>query len=262
VKRLYIAAGAIILGFILSAIVAAQTPQPVLVNGGLNLPYTRRGADEVMIANGWLDPVWRGRRPECKPDTDIAREGEAQKCFVRFDDLYVAIGQQPQNIKTGDILKVTAWVYPWSSQRDDVTRCQNWEGADVNFGKLAARVCVNWWGADPFSEPYSTACSVQALQCGKWNQVEVVAQVQSPNAKVWLLTESRVKASHQDVWWDQVTIEKVSGSTGPTSTPQPTYTPYPTPEPCPTCVPGETCDYGVIRGIVREELDKTTWGSK
>jgi len=192
----------------------------------------------VLIAYGWLDPVWRGRRPECKPDTTIAHDSTAQKCFVRFDDLYVAIGQQPQGLQPGDWVRVTAWVYPWSSQRDDVKRCQDWNGNEVNFGKLAARVCVNWWGADPFAEPYSTACSVQALQCGKWNQVETVAQVQSPNAKVWLVTESRVKASHQDVWWDDVTIEKVSSPIGPT------------PEPCPTCTPGGTCDYERIKSDV------------
>lgn len=243
-KRLYIAASAILCAFVVSTIlVSAQPAGPTIVNGALDEPYTRRGADEVMIAHGWSDPVWRGRRPECKP-SDLARSGESQKCVVRFDDLKFAIGQQPQNIEAGDWVRVIGWAYPWSSQKDDVTRCQNSAGDDVNFGKLAARVCVNWWGADPFEEPYSTACSVQALQCGEWNKLELVVQVQTSNAKIWLLTESRVKASHQDVWWDDVTIEKVSGPVGPTSTP------YPTPQPCPTCAPGSGCSCTAVQSIV------------
>jgi len=254
VKRLYIAVGAIILGFILSAIVAAQPVQRdelMLNNPGLNAPYTiRGGAPEVMIAWGWSDPVWRGRRPEFKPDTVITRHDESQKWFVRFDNLNAAIGQQPTGLQSGDWVRVSASVYPWSSQRDDVKLCQDSNGKEVNFGKLAARVCVNRWGADPFEEPYSTDCSVQALACAEWNRVEVVAQVQSPNAKVWLFTESRVKASHQDVWWDDVEIERVDGPIVATVTPYPTYTPYPTPEPCPTCVPGGACDYDRIKSDV------------
>lgn len=259
-KRLYIAALAILVMFIASILVSAQPAGPHIVNGALDEPYTRRGADEVMIAHGWSDPVWRGRRPECKP-SDLARDGEAQKCFVRFDDLKFAIGQQPSDIEAGDWVRVIGWAYPWSSQKDDVTRCQNDDGNDVNYGKLAARVCVNWWGADPFEEPYSTVCSVQALKCGEWNRLEVVAQVQSPNAKIWLLTETRVWASHQDVWWDEVTVEKTSGPVGPTVTPYPTYTPYPTPQPCPTGEPG-VVDYERIKRDVATvvfERDPVVW---
>ena len=253
-KRIYIAATAVLVLFVASAIVAAQPAEPQITNGELDKPYTRRGADEVMIANGWSDPVWRGRRPECKPDTDIARNGEAQKCFVRFDDLYTAIGQQPTNLQAGDTIRVVAWAYPWSSQKDDVTRCQDWSGNDVNFGKLAARVCVNWWGADPFNEPYSTACSVQALECAKWNRLEVVTQVQSPNAKIWLLTESRVKASHQDIWWDDVSIERVDPGN---VTPQPTQ-PCPTPQPCPTSQPGDCASVEDVQRIV-DEREPVRW---
>jgi len=232
-----------------------QQVQLSLINPGLDKPYSvRGGAPEVMVANGWNDPVWRDRRPEFKPDTVIVRHGESQKWFVRFDNLNAAIGQQPSGLRDGDWVRVRAWVYPWSSQRDDVTKCQSSSGSEVNFGKLAARVCVNRWGADPFEEPYSTDCSVQALECGEWNQVEVVAQVQSPNARVWLLTESRVKASHQDVWWDDVSIERVPGvvitaTPQPTYTSYPTYTPYPTPEPCPTGTPG-IVDYERIRSDI------------
>jgi hypothetical protein len=250
--KIYVVAGIVLAAFVVSTIVAAQPmqqAQPSLINPGLDKPYSMRGnAPEVMVANGWSDPVWRGRRPEFKPDTVIVRHGESQKWFVRFDNLRAAIGAQPKGINAGDWLRVTAWVYPWSSQKDDVTRCQSSSGSEVNFGKLAARVCVNRWGADPFEEPYSTDCSVQALECGEWNEIEVIAQVQSPNAKVWLLTESRVNASHQDVWWDDVSIERVPGVVI-TATPQPTYTPYPTPQPTSTGVPGEV-DYERINNGV------------
>jgi len=126
-------------------------------------------------------------------------------------------------------------------------------------GQNAAFVGINPWNSGVFDRTMLWGQQQPWGQYRQWHRVSVTAQAWGDKMRVAIGSNNNWATKNNAVYVDNCTIRRVDlGSV----TPQPTYTPYPTPEPCPTCIPGETCDYGVIRGIVREELDKTTWGSK
>jgi len=227
-----------LLGIVLLVLGIAGTVRaqagPYLDNPGVKEPYTMRGAPEVMIPHGWLDPAVKQntRRPEFKPDYP---DGDiALHWFVRFDNMDAGVGAPIKNAQPGKLVRAWIDVYPWSSQLHDSKKCQNEKGGLVNYGKLHAMICVNPWGADVHH--YATVCGMEALECARWNRVEVISPIYSENATVWLYTLTEFKASHQDVWWRNAGIEEVTLGSAI----------------CPTPEPGGTVDYNRIREIVEE----------
>jgi len=239
-KRLYIAAGAIILGFILSAIVAAQPAQSVLVNGDFEQGCTNRdGAPEVCIAVGW-DYAWLPtdrwcpspcKRPEFTIEKIIIYDGEmAQRWFATFASSFGVIHQSVA-VEAGQWYEFACQVYVISEPD----------------GQNAAFVGINPWNSGVFDRTMLWGQQQPWGQYRQWHRVSVTAQAWGDKVRVAVGSNNNWATKNNAVYVDNCTIRRVDvGSV----TPQPTYTPYPTPELCPTCTPGDECDYERIKSDV------------
>jgi len=243
-KRLYIAAGAIILGFILSAIVAAQPVQPVLVNGDFEGGFSIREAPEVQVANGWDyayiagNDRWCGSpcsRPEAKPEQQIISQGAyAQRWFTTFSRHLWAIHQEIA-VEQGQ------W-YEFS--------CDVQARTSTPPGDLGIFVGINPWAGGVFDRTMiwgKEQVDSNGWIYNRWVRVSVMAQAFGGKIRVAAASNPKWATRENTVYVDNCTLRRMDiGSV----TPQPTYTPYPTPEPCPTCTPGGACDYDRIKSDV------------
>jgi len=249
-----------ILAFLLVAsgsTAVGQAAELHLVNPDFEGEFTQREAPEVRVASGWDYSYLNSdrecpspcSRPEFTPETTIVVQGHSQRWFSTYAHQFAAI-HQLVDVEAGQYYKFSCSVYAISEP----------------MGQMGAFVGINPWHNGPFHRTMVWG-KEQVGEKGwiyrEWTRVSVTAQAYSDRILVAMGGNNAYATKNNAVYWDNCTIEQVSGGTQPTPTPYPTYTPYPTPTPgdCPTVVPGEGCDYDTIRGIMREELDKTRWGS-
>ena len=225
--------------FSVSIILSAQS-NPVLKNAGFSGAFTYRSAPEVEVAEFW-EPVWLEGddrqcpapcfRPEFKPEYegDICRTEKCQRWFTTFARQFAGIYQRV-DVEQGAWYEFSCDVYSISEpdgQMSVMVGIHPWGGDVLNRQMI--------WGQEYAYKPYRT-----------WTRVSVTAQAWGDSILVVLGGNNQWPTQNNAAYWDNCTIEKVSGPVGPTQPPQPTYTPYPTYTPQPTCEAGNI-DYGRIK---------------
>jgi hypothetical protein len=232
----------------------------MLVNGDFEGGFTVRESQEVEVAVGWEYSYMSGDdrwcrapcyRPEYKPETQIAVGGTSQRWFTTFARQFGTIHQ---------LVDVDAdqW-YTFS--------CEVYAISEPD-GQMSAIVGANPWGAGVFDRTMVWGQQQPWASYRQWHTLSVTFQAFGGRVRVAVGGNNNYPTKNNAVYVDNCSLKLASGPAQPTPTPPPTYTPYPTatpmptPEPCPTCPAGQGCDYGVIRDIVREELDHTVWMSR
>ena len=235
---------------LVSAVALAQ-PQPGLINPSFEGGWHEQGAGELVIPNGWTLEYRDGNhpwceppcnRPEVKPNEEFVTDGRYSiRSFTTFSRGLYGIWQEVA-VPPG-----SWWTFACDTRIDSNPP-----------GELAAFVGIQPWGAGLFERQMVWGKETQVQL--EWRTVSVTAQAFGPRIRVVMGANNKWPTRGNTIWWDACELRPADPSGAqPTATPRPTYTPYPTPEPCPTCTPGGACDYGIIRGIVRTELDRTIW---
>ena len=205
---------------------------PTLLNGTLEGPYTRRDADEVVIAHQW-EPWFNNAktRPEYKEETRDIGKGRvhmgasAQKLFTLYA-LHEAGIWQRINATVDEWYLIRAWAYMWSSTEDD---------PDVSHdpGKMHVSVGVNPWGHWPMHPATVWGRELGQDHYNQWTQVTVLAQAWHDEISICVRSYNEWKAKHNDLYVDSITVEPVQVTIG-----------APAPPPAPPA-PGEI-DYDLI----------------
>ena len=245
-NRIKTAIAVLVLLVLLSVQAGAQGG--ALVNPSFEDGWHEQGAGELVIPNGWTlsykdgDHPWCPapcHRPEIKPNEEFVTDGRySMRTFTTFSrGLYAIWEELPA--------EPGAW-YTFSCQ----TRI------DSNpSGQLAAYVGIQPWGTGDVFERQMIWGKEEQRQLA-WYTVSVTAQAYGSKVVVSMGGNNKWATRGNTLWWDGCTFERADGP-GPQPTPVPTQPP-PTPVPCPTQPPSSgSCDYGVIRSIIRDELDKT-----
>jgi len=244
---------ALICAVVLFLAVGVSAQGPVLQNANFDGPFTIRESQEVEVAQGWDYSYISGDdrqcrapcyRPEWKPEQQIVVSGTSQRWFTTYARQYAAI-HQVVSTEAGAWYRFACQVYAISEPD----------------GQQAVFVGANPWAAGVFDRTMVWGQQQPWGQYRQWHEVSVTFQAFGGQARVAVGSNNNYPTKNNAGYVDNCTFQRIDGpGPGPTPTPQPTYTPYPTPAPCPTCSAGGSCDYGVIRGIVREELDRTGLG--
>lgn len=239
-----------------NARVTTQAIYPTLTNGDMEAGfYLYNGIGELEVAQSW-EPWYlenknspggaQYHRPEYKPEKLTTGKGRvrtgaaAQKQFTTYSAHDGGIWQRVQ-ATPGQWYRFTAWVYVWSSGEDN---------ADVSKspGRYRAMVGINPWG--DWAGADTTVWGQEIVDVyDRWVQVSVTAQAWGPTISLLTRGNPWHGAKHNDSYWDNLGLAQVEvGQVCPTPMPCP---------PCPTPGPGTGCNYDTIRGIMREELDRT-----
>ncbi|NLG28909.1 MAG: hypothetical protein GX557_13430, partial [Chloroflexi bacterium] len=181
----------------------ADCPGNALVNGGFEGGFSSRGANEVVVANGW-SAFWQdgpfaedgyNRRPEYKDENAAVfgnrrvREGtHGQKWGSVFATHKGGIWQQV-NVQVGSSLTLTAWAQAWSSTADDP--------ATSTGGKFYLSVGIDptggtdWNSANVVWSPVSTTLD-------QWVQLSVQAKATAGTVTVYLRGDAEWRNKHND----------------------------------------------------------------
>jgi len=229
----------------LLAVGASAQSGPQLVNPSFEGGFTVRESQEVEVAQGWEYSYMSGDdrwcrapcyRPEFKPETSIAVAGSSQRWFTTYARQFGTIHQLVP-VEDGQWYTFSCQVYAISEPD----------------GQLAALVGANPWGAGVFDRTMIWGEQQPWGQYRQWHELSVTFQAFGGRVRVAVAGNNNYPTKNNAIYVDNCTLALASGP-GPQPTPQPTWTPQPTPAPCPTCPADGACDYGVIRGIVREEI--------
>jgi len=239
-----------------------DTPYPptdgesLLMNGGFEGGF--RYVDnvrELNVPNGWM-PWWdsRSARPEWKDASlavDSRRVHSGEHAAQWFNNYAVHTGgiyQRVTELQPGSTLTLSAYVQAFSSGKDDFSRSD---------GRYRMKIGIDpYGGVDPESTDIIWSDGGNAVQpYDAYVLVSVTTMARSDRATVWVWGQAEWALKHNDAYVDDVALV-ASGGGAPPPTPGPTPTPC---LPCPTPGPGpgSGCDYDTIRGIMREELDRT-----
>jgi len=230
--------------------VGVLTANDTLVNPGFEEGfYQYQGIGELKVPNAWT-PWWNEgdkaptgsvyRRPEWSPiDTTLAaylvHSGNASnKMFTTYGAHNAGLMQRVKAVP-GQWYTFSAWVYVWSSSKDDGHKSED------PRGRYRAMTCANPWGdSNVWSD--TSICGKEIVdQYDKWIQVSVTFQAWSNEVTLFTKGNPWWAVKHSDSTWDDLTF--VQTSIGECPTPIPTLTPCvcPTPVPCPTPGAGGTC---------------------
>lgn len=261
-KRTHIVAFFLALLCLVPLTALAQT-SPVQ-NAGFEGAYRNvDGAGELTVADQWW-PGYDGavgKRCEWKPETQgigasRVRTGTyAQKWFTTYSPHRCWIYQRITGLEKGQIYRLTAWVWVWSSS-------QNNPDESIGAGKMWVKVGANPWG-DTYALHESTTWGTAFVDVyDQWLELEVVFRAASDSVTVFLYSRQEFGARHGDVYWDDVLFLPLEGE-GPAPTPTPCPA-CPTPEPCPTLpveptrtpAPGSCPSLGEIEDAVERALDQ------
>ena len=183
---------------------------------------------ELTVANGWTpfyDESSGKHRAEYRPERagvgrGRIREGEyGQKWFTTFSAHDGGLYQTVENVTPGKIYEFSAWVYVWSSQKDNPDVSQG-------NGKVSVVVGINPWGnEDAYS--YQTTYGMEALNVyNKWVHLWVRQEAFAPKLTVSLRSIARFGVTHNDAYWDACELREWQ--------PAPSPQPEPEPQPVPT----------------------------
>jgi hypothetical protein len=233
-----------------------QTGGNLLQNGGFEGGF--RYVDGIRELYGpnewglWWDP--RSARPEWKDatmavDSRRVRSGEhAAQWFNNYAVHTGGIYQRVTGLQPGSTLTLSGYVQAFSSGKDDFSRSD---------GRYRMRIGIDpYGGMDPESADVVWSDGGNAVQpYDAYMLITVTTMARSDRATVWVWGQAEWALKHNDAYVDDVALV-ASGGGAPPPTPGPTPTPC---LPCPTPGPGpgSGCDYDTIRGIMREELDRT-----
>lgn len=228
---------------------------PALANPGFEEGFTIREGPEIEVAVGWDYAYLSGDdrqcrapcyRPEFKPEQQIVAQGRySQRWFVTFARHFAAIHQQ-----------VEAAPGRWYEFACDVYAISEPDGQQAVF------VGANPWGAGVFERTMVWGQQQPWADYRKWHRLTVTFQAWGNKVRVAVGSNNQWPTKNNATYVDNCSIREVEIGAQPTATVYPTHTPYPTPLPCPTCAPGgEGCSCEALRDIIREEIDRTTWGS-
>jgi hypothetical protein len=202
-----------------------------LLNGPLEGPYSRRDADEVVIAHEW-EPWFDNAktRPEFKEETrDIGRGrvhtgASAQKWFTLHAVHNAGIWQRV-NAVVDQWYLLCAWIYMWSSEGDD-------PDVSHNPGKMHPSVGINPWGHWPMHPATVWGKELGQDQYNQWTQVQVLAQAWHSEISICVRNWNEWKAKHNDIYLDDITLQPEQVAIGDPSPPPPP--------------PGGSIDYDLI----------------
>ncbi len=221
----------------------ATDGESLLMNGGFEGGFRYvDGIRELYGPNSWelwWDP--RSARPEWKDatvavDSRRVRSGEhAAQWFNNYAVHTGGIYQRVMGLQPGSTLTLSAYVQAFSSGKDDFSRSD---------GRYRMRIGIDpYGGVDPESADVVWSDGGNAVQpYDAYVPVAVSTTARSNRATVWIWGQAEWPLKHNDAYVDDVALVASGGST---------------PGPTPTPGPGTGCDYDTIRGIMREELDRT-----
>ena len=196
-----------------------------LQNGNFEDGFSKRGAGEVVIANGWEywahnSTYWNGeiKRPEWKQETRSTGRGRvnsgmsAQKQFTTFALQRAGLTQR-LTVTPGKWYKFAIWCYVWASKEDN---------ADVSKGgRLHCRVGANPWGEWPTHYATVWGKEVEEHQYDQWTKIDVVFQAWKSEVNVFTEALAEYAVKHNDSYWDDATFEEIEFGTQPPPDPQP-----------------------------------------
>jgi hypothetical protein len=218
---------------------------PILVNPSFEDGFTVREAGEVEVAVGWDYAYLSGddrwcrspcNRPEWKPEAQprYVTDGQwSQRWFSTFSRHFGVMHQQVDATPG-------AW-YEFS--------CDMYAISEPD-GDLSVFVGIQPWGGHVFERTMIWGKESRRVY-HEWVRVSVTAQAFGDRIRVAAASNNQWASKGNTAYADACTIRRVDApGPGPTPTPGPTSTPG----------PGTSVDYERIRGIVRQELDKTKLG--
>lgn len=239
-------------------IASAQAAPNLLVNPGFEGVYTHYD-NEVHVAQGWgyfwdpwhhLPPLPGGtiksvRRPEYKEITAAlypyrVKSGDKAQCYFAWSDIMDAGVYQVVAAQEGAFYQGSAWVQAWSSNADS---------PQVSDGEMYVSLGIDPQGGT--NAYYQTVVwSDWALVRSAYVQLKTpVVQARSNRITFYVRAWHKWALKHGDVYVDDASLMAVGGGVSPAPTVPATSTP-----------PVVGVDYERIRGIMREELDKTRLG--
>ncbi|MBL7202584.1 MAG: hypothetical protein ISS56_20815 [Anaerolineae bacterium] len=191
---------------------------------------------------GGDDPAWKNRMPEFKPSAPyqnrIHSGSNAQQLFSFHGTHIGGVYQQIGGIVPGTRLKLSIWGQAWAGDGSDANKSSG-------GGPMHTRVGIDPKGG---TDPYSPAIVWSAEQnpLDAWVQHVVEATAAQGTVTVFTWSAPDYPSKHNDVYWDDASLNVVALPVPPTNTPRP-YVPPPTrvpstitPTPTVTSAPTET----------------------
>jgi len=225
---------------------ASAVASGVLVNGGLEGPYTFRDASQVKVAEGWEAWFNEGKiRPEWQEETSQIGKGRvmvgsAQKIALTTANWDAGIWQKVK-VVPGRWYRFWAHLYMWSSQQDD-------PDSSIDNGKMRVMVGVNPWGHWPLH--YATIWGMELPQIcyNQWYKAEVLFEAWADEVSLIVRGFPEWAVKHNDLYIDECGLEEVSVVIDGK---------VPEPEPEPDPEPGEPpvvteVDYAKIASLTAE----------
>jgi len=173
---------------------------------------------EVQLPVGWdlfqyrpisEDP--QTHRPECKienGDHEPSLTSPVWKAFTTFSKHHYTLGQRVQ-VAVGTELKLSAWVYAWSSRFDQ------W-GISVD-GSYRTRIGIDpFGGINPDADEVvwnHTAPGLKSMDCLQEHTLQATAK--AGMITVWLQGDAEWALKHNDAFWDGAHLVALSTPPGP-----------------------------------------------
>lgn len=196
----------------------------LLVNGAFEGGYVPfQGIGELQIAAGWSpwwsspragDEPWKLRRPEYKPAApfeDRIHSGANAQQWFSFTATHSAGVLQRVAVPRGARLRLRAWSQVWSSNEDDPGYSGSPENAIPN-GHLETRIGLDLNGgvvADAPEVAWSPWCECY----DRWVETSLEGTANADYVTVFLRSECMYPVKHNDVYFDDVSLEVVGEET-------------------------------------------------
>jgi len=193
----------------------------LLANPGFEGQYQPwQGQTEVMVAGGWLpfwipqneaDEAWRNRRPVYwaglgARNPRFVRAGQTAQVYSSPWGTHIAGLMQTISVKPGQRLRFKAYGYAWSTDADTL-------GTSTNPGHVRMKVGIDpTGGTTPFAS--TVVWSVERAVYDHYDAgftVEAIAT--HPSVTVFLLSAPEWPRKHNDVYWDDASMEVIYGET-------------------------------------------------
>ncbi len=190
----------------------------LLQNAGFDAGYRAwNGIEEITVAEGWLpfwvaqhpeDAAWKNRRPVYRPalralEPYRARSGPASQMVGTSWATHIAGLMQTVSVTQGQPLRLTAYGHAWSTNADVIEQ-------SIDPGNVRLRVGIDpYGGKNPFDGRIIWSAQ-RVIYDGFAQPLTVDAAAQSVSVTVYLMSSAEWPKKHNDVYWDDVSLEPVS----------------------------------------------------